>query len=154
VAVYIGTATPSAYYLGSSAVSKIYLGSTQVCPSTAGATFSTFNTAWNNIAFTGSGTSASPYYEASFSASPNADGAQATVVSAGTVRVTASTLHCDFDFKIYKNGSAAATYPDNSGGNGFDGAVNATITVASGDTIRLGSTGDNLSFSALNVWWQ
>jgi hypothetical protein len=32
MAVYLGTATPSAYYLGSTAVSKLYLGSLQVWP--------------------------------------------------------------------------------------------------------------------------
>ena len=157
MAIYLGTATPSAYKLGTADVSAVYRGSSQIWPVVAGATFTTFNAAWTAIGFTGSGTSASPYTKASFTGAGQADGAQATVVSAGTVRITSVGIGCDTDLVIYKNGVAAATYPDNSGGNGFYGEVNATITVAAGDTIRLGTAGgsDYLGWSyTLNIWWQ
>ena len=127
--------------------------SSSVTPAAAGATFNTFNSAWTAIGFTGSGTSASHYVKATV-AGTVADGAQAKVVSSGTVRVTATTAHSDYDLVIYKNGTAAYTLSDNSGGNGYDGAVNATITVAANDVIRLGNSGDYTSYSALNIWWQ
>ena len=122
-----------------------------------GATFTSFNSAWNAIGFTGSGTSGSPYTKASFTNNPAADGAQATVTSTGNVRITCSNLSCDVDFVIYKNGVASVTYADNSGGNGFQlGVVNATISVNANDTIRLGTAGsDFISWgSALNIWYQ
>lgn len=123
-----------------------------------GATFSSFNTAWNAIGFTGSGTSGSPYTKAIYTGGPAGDGAQATVVSTGTVRITCNNFSCDTDFVIYKNGTAAVTYFDNSGGNGFQlGVVDATISVNAGDTIRLGTSGgsDYIGWQqALNIWWQ
>lgn len=145
----INSAGTGSYSTNSSSVTPVAGG---------GATFSTFNTAWNAIGFTGSGTSASPYTKASFTNNPAADGAQATVASAGTVRITCNGLSCDTDFVIYKNGVAAVAYTDNSGGNGFqNGVVNATISVNANDTIRLGTSGgtDYISWGvALNVWWE
>lgn len=133
--------------------SYVTSSSTSITGSGGGATFSTFNSAWTAIGFTGSGTSASPYTKASVGGAV-ADGAQATVASSGTVRVTASSAHSDLDFVIYKNGTAAYTLSDNSGGNGYDGAVNATITVAAGDVIRIANSGDYTYFTSLNIWWQ
>jgi hypothetical protein len=124
----------------------------------SGATFSSPNAAWTAIGFTGSGTSASPYTKATYTGGPAGDGAQITVTSTGTVRITCNNFSCDTDFIIYKNGTAAVTYTDNSGGSGFqNGVVNATISVSAGDTIRLGTTGgsDYLSWQqALNIWWE
>ena len=111
------------------------------------------NAAWTAIGFTGAGTAASPYTKATV-ASSVADGAQITVVSSGTVRVTASSAYCDYALVIYKNGVAALTLADNTGGNGYSGAVNATITVAGGDVIRLGNASDFTGYTALNFWWQ
>lgn len=117
------------------------------------AIFVSANAAWTAIGFSGAGTAASPYTKATV-ASSVADGAQITVVSSGAVRVTASSAYCDYDLVIYKNGVAAVTLADNTGGNGYSGAVNATITVAGGDVIRLGNASDFTGYTALNFWWQ
>jgi hypothetical protein len=140
--------------ISSAGTSAYSTASASVTPSSGAATFSTFNTAWTTIGFSGSGTAASPYTKASFTASPGADGAQATVTSTGTVRVTATTAHSDFAYTIFKNGVSAYSLADNSGGNGYDGAVNATISVTAGDVIRLGTTSDYNSYTALSIWWQ
>jgi hypothetical protein len=117
------------------------------------ATFVSPNAAWTAIGFTNAGTAASPYTKATV-ASSVADGAQITVVSSGTIRVTATSAYSDYDLIIYKNGVAALTLSDNTGGNGYSGAVNATISVAGGDVIRLGNASDFTGYSALNFWWQ
>ena len=122
-----------------------------------GAAFTSFNAAWTSIGFAGSGTLSSKYTSASFT-SLTADGAQATVAAGGTVYITCNNFNCDIDFVIYKNGSPAVTYSDNSGGNGFQqGVVNATITVSANDVIRLGNSGgtDFISWTqTLSIWWQ
>lgn len=159
-----GLTNGTAYIFRVAAVNSAGTGSystnsSSVTPAASGgATFSSPNAAWTAIGFTGSGTSASPYTKATYSGGPAGDGAQITVVSTGTVRITCSNFNCDTDFVIYKNGTAAVTYFDNSGGNGFQGGtVNATISVNANDTIRLGNAGgsDYLGWgSALNIWWQ
>jgi surface protein len=155
----VNSAGTGSYSTNSSSITPVASTTTTTTTTTsAPARFSNFNTAWNAIGFTGSGTSASPYTKASYGGGPAGDGAQATVVSTGTVRITCNNFSCDTDFVIYKNGSAAVTYADNSGGNGFQlGIVNATISVNANDTIRLGTAGgsDYIGWQqALSIWWQ
>lgn len=115
------------------------------------ATWLSQNATWTAIGFSGSGTAASPYAKTSYAT--NFVTAQATVVSSGTVRIT-GTLYSDFGIDVYKNGSVAYTIPDANGGNGGTYTVNATITVAAGDVIRFGASGDYYTITSLNVWWQ
>lgn len=160
MAIYLGTANPSALYLGSNTVSAIYLGTTQVYTtggSGGGAAFYSPNTTWTNLSFSGSGIATSKYTKASIT-SPAADGASIYVTAAGTVRVTASSASCDYDFNIFKNGTAAYTRADNTG-NGFSGDIPETgstacsITVAAGNLITLGAASDYMNFTNLAIWW-
>ena len=129
----------------------------------AGAAFTSFNSAWTAIGFTGAGTAASKYAATFLYANaPAADGAQATVSASGTIRITAVNASSWNNYVVYKNNVAAATYADNSGdGSGFGGAIDITFTVAAGDVIRLGDTAatgptgaDNDVYDTLRVWWQ
>jgi hypothetical protein len=162
LAIYLGTATPSDYKLGSAAVSKVYLGSTQVWPVVSSAAWTSKSTNWTAASFSGGGTSASDkFFKASLGDSA-IDGAYATVPGAGTVRVTSTSVDCATDFKIYKNGTAAYTLPDNSGdGTGvYSGVIPATgtnscsITVAAGAVIRIANSGDHTAFQNLYIWWE
>lgn len=155
--INFGTATPSSYYIGSASVSKIYCGSVQVWPVVT-ATFYSFNSTWTAIGFSGSGTSASPYTKANYGS--NIAGMQATVTSAGTVRITGQ-MYSDFGIDFYKNGTLLGYPPsisDNYSGNGGNYTLNVSITVAAGDAIRIGdeASGDFYSIpsTALNIWWQ
>ena len=62
MAINLGTATPSAYYLGSTTVSKLYLGATQVWPVAPAGPLLTIARSNGTSTFTGSGTTASPFY--------------------------------------------------------------------------------------------
>ena len=66
MAIYLGTATPSAYYLGSTTVSKLYLGTTQVWPVASASllTIARDNGSGVTSSFSGSGTTASPFLRA------------------------------------------------------------------------------------------
>ena len=153
MAVYLGTVTPSAHYLGSAAVSKLYLGSVQVWPVIT-TTFTAQNSIWTAIGFSGAGTTASPYSKANYST--NMAGAQATVVSSGTVRITGQ-LYSDYGIDFYKNGSITQSIADANGGNGGNYTLNVTISVSANDVIRIGSSsGDyyTIPSTALNIWWQ
>lgn len=160
MAIYLGTTTPTAYYLGSSTVSAIYLGSVQVYSTGGGgggAAFYSPNSIWTAIAFSGSGTASSKYAKASIT-SPAADGASIYVTAAGTVRITATSASCDYDLNIFKNGTVAYTQADNTGYGFFGdipetGSTACSITVAAGNLITLGASGDYLNFQNLSIWW-
>jgi hypothetical protein len=125
--------------------------STNITGAGGGATLSSFNATWNAISFTGSGTSGSPYTKANYST--NMAGAQATAATAGTVRITGQ-LYSDTDIIVYKNGSSTYSIADAYSGAGGNYTLNATISVAIGDLIRIGASGDyyNIPATALNVW--
>jgi hypothetical protein len=139
MAVYLGTATPSAYYLGSSAVSKIYLGSAQVWPVVSAATLTI---ARNNgtSTFTGSGTSASPFTRAAGSNFDDADGLSHyswTVNATATVTITLSFSDDDgggYTARVYKNGTQV-------GANIASGTVTRSFSAVSGDVITVGVPG-------------
>jgi hypothetical protein len=78
---------------------------------------------------------------------------QATVVSAGTVRITGG-MYSDFGIDFYKNGTITQSIADANSGNGFNYTLNQTITVAAGDIIRIGDASDYYSLisTALNIW--
>jgi hypothetical protein len=162
MAVYLGTATPSAYYLGSTTVSSIYLGTVQVYTTGGGgggAAFYNPNTIWSGIfgSGDGAGTATDKYRKTSITP---ADGASIYVTAAGTVRVTASSASADPGqvFTIYKNGSSAYTRADNTG-DGFFGDIPETgsnscsIAVTAGNSITLGVSGDFMNFSTFRMWW-
>jgi hypothetical protein len=128
--------------------------STGITGASGGATLSSFNATWNAISFTGSGTSASPYTKANYPT--NMAGAQGTAATAGTIRITGQ-MYSDAGVDIYKNGSATYTIADAYAGGGGNYTLNATITVASGDVIRIGVSTDDyytIPATALNVWGQ
>jgi hypothetical protein len=129
---------------------------------TGSAAWASKSSNWTAASFSGGGTSASDkFFKASLGDSA-IDGAYATVPGAGTVRVTSTSVDCSTDFKIYKNGTVAYTFPDNSGdGTGvYSGVIPATgtnscsITVASGAVIRIANSGDHTAFQNLYIWWE
>ena len=137
-----------------------YAQSSSVTPTSGGggATFSSASAAWTSLFTSGSGTSASPYTRTGAYAT-NFAGAYATVVSNGTVRVTGN-MYSDFGVDVFRNGSTSTGYTiaDSNGGNGASYTLNGTITVNSGDVIRIGTSGtDGYVLNAgqtLNIWWQ
>jgi hypothetical protein len=139
MAVYLGTATPSAYYLGSSAVSKIYLGSSQVWPVVAAANLTIArNNGTSN--FTGSGTSASPFARAAGYNFDDANGLMRYSWTANaTVTVTITLSYSDDDgggytARIYRNGTQ-------QGANIASGTVTRSFSAVSGDVITIGVPG-------------
>jgi hypothetical protein len=166
MAVYLGTATPSAYYLGTAPVSSIYLGSTQVYTTGGGGgsgwTSKSTNFCSSANGWSGGGTSASDKFYKSATADAAFDAAYATVPGAGTVRLTTTSFDCANNWVIYKNGTAAYTFSDNSGdGTGIYGGVipatgtnSCSITVAAGAVIRFGNTGDHTVFQNVYIWWE
>jgi len=139
MAVYLGTATPSAYYLGTSAVSKIYLGTTQVWPvtSSAGLTIARNN---GSSTFTGAGTTASPYVRATGRNFDDADGlSHYSWTASGSLTVSITLSYSDDDgggytARIYKNGTQV-------GANIASGTVTRSFSVVSGDVITIGVPG-------------
>lgn len=157
-ATVTGLTNSTAYIFRVAAITSVgtgaYVTSSSVTPVAVAATFTSFNSTWTAIGFTGSGTAGSPYTKANYG--NNIVPAQATVVSSGTVRITGS-LYSDYGIDIYKNGSVAYTISDNYGGNGGNYTINATISVAANDVIRFGlASYDYYSIpaTALNIWWQ
>jgi len=155
----VNSAGTGSYSANSGSVTPV--ASTTTTTTASASQFTSFNTAWNTIAFTGNGTSSSHYTKASFSAIPTADGAQATVVSTGALRITCSGFNCDNTFVVYKVVDSTATALASYNNSGIDGVINGTlnftISVNAGDVIRLGnaSTPDNIYWtSALEIWWQ
>lgn len=165
MAVYLGTATPSAYYIGTSPVSAIYLGSTQVFTTGGGgggSGWTSKSTNWTSVGFSGTGLSSTDkFFKASIGDSAF-DAAYATVPGAGTVRVTTTSFDAGGNWVIYKNGTAAYTFADNSGdGTGITAGVipasgtnSCSITVAAGAVIRFGNSGDHTAFQNLYIWWE
>lgn len=138
--------------------SYVTSSSTSVTGSGGSATLTSFNTAWNSIGFTGSGTAASPYYKA-FNNSANFATAAFTVVSTGTLRVTCTSMYSDWGIDIVKNGviqGQPPSVPDSSGGgNGGTYNVNITMSVTANDVIAFGTSGDYIDWSTpLSIWWQ
>jgi hypothetical protein len=114
--------------------------------------FSSPNSAWSSAGFSGTGTASDKYYTASISAG-TADGMAINATAAGTVRITADNVSADNEYIIYVNDVAVFTLGDY---NGTNGALSATLTVAAGATVRLGTAGLGLyiSYTNLNIWWQ
>jgi len=122
-----------------------------------GATLSSFNSIWNAVGFTGSGTAASPYTK-TWTYTGDIGGAQFTVVSAGTLRITGS-LDGDYGITFYKNGTALGSPPsiaDAYSGAGGGYTLNVSISVAANDVIVIGDIvgGHYLYSIPLNIWWQ
>jgi hypothetical protein len=126
-------------------------------PPIAGSTLNNFNSIWNSISFTGSGSLANPYANSSNS-SINSAGIQFTTVLSGTLRITCSSMYSDYGIDIYKNGtlqSSPPTIPDSSGGYGADYNVNITMSVNANDVIAIGTTSDYYTWSTpINIWVQ
>jgi len=156
----INSAGTGSYSTNSSSVTPV--ASTTTTTTATPSYFNSFNTTWNAIGFTGAGTSSSPYTRTGYGS--NMIPAQATVVSAGTVRITGQ-MHSDFGVDIFRIRSGVATnvysLADTFGGNGGNYTMNATITVAAGDIIRFGTpdVGDYYDLGAngsvtINIWYQ
>lgn len=121
----------------------------------------------NANGWSGGGTSASDKFYKSTVSDSAFDAAFATVPGPGVVRVTTTSFDCAGNWVIYKNGTSAYTYSDNTNGDGIlAGSIPATgtnscsITISSADcsisnpVIRFGSTGDHTAFSNLYIWWE
>lgn len=155
----LSSITPATYLFRVAAINSAGTGayatsSSTLIPDDLGATFYSFNATWSAIGFTGSGTAASPYTKANYST--NMSGAQATAATAGTIRITGQ-LYSDYGVDVYKNGSATYTIADAYSGNGGNYTLNATISVAAGDVIRIGDASNDyytIPATALNVWGQ
>jgi hypothetical protein len=165
MAVYLGTATPSAYYLGSTTVSAIYLGSNQVYPVASGATFFGPNSVWNGVGFSGAGTSSNKYLKASISGG-TADGMWIRASAAGTVYITADSIATDDMFVIAKSTNSLSwtnvyTAGD-SGGWSTSSAFSLSFAVSANDYIQIARPVDSEGYSItpyarftnLRVWWQ
>lgn len=115
------------------------------------APFDAPNSAWTSVGFSGTGTASDKYYKASISAG-TADGMAINATAAGTVRITADNVSADNEYIIYVNNVAVLTLGDYNGANE---ALSATLTVAAGATVRLGTAGADLyiSYTNLNIWW-
>ena len=144
----LGTSTPTTYKLGSSPVSALYLGTVLVWSANTDP-LNTFSAGWTaaGMVLNAAKTNAT----VATAAGQQLDGATFVVGKAGTITITSTRAHCDYDLVFYKNGVAAFTAHDNTGGNGYDGAINATIVVARADTITIGKASDFTGFTALSV---
>jgi len=121
------------------------------------ATLSSFNSIWNSVGFTGFGTAANPYTR-DWTYTGDVGGAQFTVVSSGTLRLTGS-LDGDYGITFYKNGTALSYPPSiadaySGGGGGY--TLNVSISVAANDVIGIGDIGGGhfLYSIPLNIWWE
>ena len=164
MAVYLGTATPSAYYLGSSAVSAIYLGSSQVYASSAAPAFYGANGTWSGVGFSGAGIASNKYLKASISGG-TADGMWIRASAAGTVYITADSIATDDMFVIAKSANSTSwttvyTAGD-SGGWSTSSAFSLSFSVAANDYMQIARPVDSggysiapyASFTNLRVWW-
>ena len=123
------------------------------------ATLNSFNSIWDGVSFTGSGTAASPYTKPAIGYLSSAAGMQFTVVSSGTLRITCTSMYSDWGIDIFKNGTLLGTPPtiadSSGGGNGTDYNVNITLSVAANDVIRIGTYSNDYIYwnATLNIWW-
>lgn len=164
MAIYLGTATPSAFNIGTAPVSGMYLGTTQVFTTGGGGGgggWTSKSTNWTAVGFSGTGLSSTDKFFKAAVGDSAFDAAYATVPGAGTVKVTSTSFDCGNAFIIYKNGVAAYTYPEDSAGDGITGGVipatgtnSCSISVLSGAVIRFGSSGDHTAFQNLYIWWE
>jgi hypothetical protein len=126
-------------------------------PPIAGSTLNNFNSIWNSISFTGSGSLANPYANSSNS-SINSAGIQFTTVLSGTLRITCSSMYSDYGIDFYKNGVLLGSPPsvgDANSGNGGSYNVNVSIPVSASDVITVGTSSDYYTWSTpINIWIQ
>jgi hypothetical protein len=137
-------------------------------PTPGPAPFNNFNSTWNAVGFTGSGSSGDPYTRTYAQYSGDIGGAQFTVISTGTLRIT-GLVGEDFGVNIYKqtNGVGSFTSISSSGDNWSGGGgyyiLDLTLSVSANDVIQLDDTGNGFSIwggglgqpaGALNIWWQ
>jgi hypothetical protein len=153
LAIYLGTATPSAYKLGTANVSAIYLGSTSVFTASGGGTGGTkiaITKTSGTSTFTGSGTSASPYSYTANAAVDDATNGMALYKFTATAACTATFTHNSFDdsgngyriivYKQTNSGSTVAEY------GRYDVAAAGVISIAM-------ASGNIVTFNAEDASW-
>jgi hypothetical protein len=137
-------------------------------PTPGPAPFNNFNSIWNAVGFSGSGSSGDPYTRTHAQYSGDIGGAEFTVISTGTLRIT-GLVGEDFGVNIYKQtnstGPFTSVYSDGDdwGGSGGYYILDVTLSVQANDVIVLDSPsqgfgiwggGSGQPAGSLNVWWE
>ena len=162
MAIYLGTATPSAYKIGANNVSAIYRGTTAVWPVATSSQLTITATGGASWDAGGDGlSSATAYTKASWANSAGSSGGdetlKATAVSAGIIHVTwtgSSAISAEpyGEIDIWKNvafgsGTAAVNLQDASSASG---SYDASVTAGQYVLLHLYGAG---TWTGLKVWW-
>lgn len=162
MAIYLGTATPTAYKIGANNVSAIYLGTTAVWPGTTSSQLTltaTGGAAWDSG---GDGlSSATAYAKSSWvgsgGSSTGDETLRATAITGGTINVTwtgfsATSGEPYGELDIWANvafgtGTAAVNLQDAGNASG-----SYTTSVTAGQYVLLHLYG-GATWSGIKVWW-
>lgn len=162
MAIYLGTATPSAYKIGANNVSAIYRGTTAVWPVATSSQLTITATDGASWDAGGDGLSSATAYTknswvGSSGTSTGDETLKATANSAGVINVTwtASSARSDEPYgelDIWKNvafgtGTAAVNLQDGGGGSG---SYSTSVTAGQYVLLHLYGAG---TWSGIKVWW-